>query len=43
MQKLDTFNNFQMYAWEKPFAKLIQYARKMELRIVRKNSYVRAL
>ncbi|XP_031636354.1 multidrug resistance-associated protein 4-like [Contarinia nasturtii] len=33
----------KMYAWEKPFAKLIMYARKMELKIVRKSSYVRAL
>lgn len=33
----------KMYAWEKPFAKLIAHARKMELNIVRKNSYVRGL
>lgn len=32
-----------MYAWEIPFTKLITYARKMELNIVRKNSYVRGL
>lgn len=32
-----------MYAWEKPFAKLIAHARQMELNIVRKNSYVRGL
>lgn len=32
-----------MYAWEVPFTKLIAYARKMELNIVRKNSYVRGL
>lgn len=32
-----------MYAWEKPFAKLIAHARKLELNIVRKNSYVRGL
>uniref|UniRef100_A0A336LQQ2 CSON001219 protein n=1 Tax=Culicoides sonorensis TaxID=179676 RepID=A0A336LQQ2_CULSO len=31
------------YAWEIPFATLIRIARKMELKIVRKNSYVRAL
>lgn len=31
------------YAWELPFATLIRFARKMELKIVRKNSYVRAL
>ncbi|XP_058822716.1 ATP-binding cassette sub-family C member 4-like [Topomyia yanbarensis] len=33
----------KMYAWEKPFAKLIQMARRMELKIVKKSSYVRAL
>lgn len=33
----------KMYAWEKPFSKLIFYARKMELKIVRKSSYVRGL
>ncbi|KAG4077286.1 hypothetical protein HA402_009915 [Bradysia odoriphaga] len=33
----------KMYAWEKPFAKLIAQARKLELNIVRKNSYVRGL
>lgn len=33
----------KMYAWEQPFAKLITFARKMELKIVRKSSYVRAL
>lgn len=33
----------KMYAWEKPFAKLIAHARKMELNIVRKNAYVRGL
>lgn len=33
----------KMYAWEVPFAKLITYARRMELKIVRKTSYVRAL
>lgn len=32
-----------MYAWEKPFAKLIGHARKMELNVVRKSSYVRGL
>lgn len=31
-----------MYAWEKPFAKLITYTRKMELKMVRKTSYIRA-
>lgn len=33
----------KMYAWESPFAKLIMHARRMELKIVRKISYVRAL
>lgn len=33
----------KMYAWERPFAQLITFARKMELKIVRKSSYVRAL
>ena len=33
----------KMYAWEKPFSKLIGLARRMELKIVKKNSYVRAL
>lgn len=32
-----------MYAWEKPFSKLIKQARKMELKIVKKSSYVRGL
>lgn len=33
----------KMYAWEKPFAKLIAYARKMELKSVRITSYARGL
>lgn len=33
----------KMYAWEIPFAKLIMHARRMELKTVRKISYVRAL
>ncbi|KAG5875254.1 hypothetical protein JTB14_011933 [Gonioctena quinquepunctata] len=33
----------KMYAWEKPFEKLIRYARKSELKVVIKSSYVRAL
>lgn len=32
-----------MYAWEIPFTKLITFARRSELKIVLKNSYVRAL
>ena len=32
-----------MYAWEIPFTKLITFARRLELKIVLKNSYVRAL
>lgn len=33
----------KMYAWEKPFEKLIKHARKMELKVVTKLSYVRGL
>lgn len=33
----------KMYAWEIPFAKLIAFARKMELKVVRKSSYIRAV
>lgn len=33
----------KMYAWEIPFAKLVSTAREMELKIVRKTSYVRGL
>lgn len=33
----------KMYAWEKPFAKLIKFARKAELKIITKSSYVRGL
>lgn len=33
----------KLYAWEKPFAKLIRVARKLELKVVIKSSYVRAL
>lgn len=33
----------KMYAWELPFSKLITQARRMELKIVRKSAYVRAL
>ncbi|CAG9767682.1 unnamed protein product [Ceutorhynchus assimilis] len=33
----------KMYAWEKPFNKLIRYARKSELKIITKSSYVRGL
>ena len=33
----------KMYAWEKPFAKLIANVRKMELRVIRKFSYIRGL
>ncbi|XP_050309256.1 ATP-binding cassette sub-family C member 4-like [Anthonomus grandis grandis] len=33
----------KMYAWEKPFAKLIKYARKVELKVITKSSYVRGL
>ncbi|XP_045472553.1 ATP-binding cassette subfamily C member 4-like isoform X2 [Harmonia axyridis] len=33
----------KMYAWEKPFAKLIKIARKKELKVIIKSSYVRGL
>lgn len=33
----------KMYAWEKPFARLIRLVRKAELKIVTKSSYVRAI
>lgn len=32
----------KMYAWEKPFAKLIDNVRKMELKVITKISYIRA-
>lgn len=31
----------KMYAWEKPFSSLVDYARKLELRALRKTSYIR--
>lgn len=33
----------KLYAWEKSFKKLIQYARDKELQVIKKSSYVRAL
>lgn len=33
----------RMYAWEIPFTRLITYVRRVELKIVRKTSYVRGL
>lgn len=33
----------KMYAWEKPFEALIRFARKAELKVVTKSSYVRGL
>lgn len=33
----------KMYTWEIPFAKLIAFSRKMELKIVRKTSHLRAI
>lgn len=33
----------KMYAWEKPFGKLIRHARKLELKVVIKSSYIRGL
>lgn len=32
----------KMYAWEKPFSKVIRLARRSEIRIITKSSYVRA-
>lgn len=32
----------KMYAWETPFTKLITYARKMELKVLRKPNWIRA-
>lgn len=32
----------KMYAWEKPFEKVIHWARKMEIKVIKKASYVRA-
>lgn len=33
----------KMYAWEIPFGKLISRARKLELKIITKSSYIRGL
>lgn len=33
----------KIYSWEKPFTKLITLARQMELKVLRKTSYIRAL
>lgn len=33
----------KLYAWEKPFAKLVHTARKLELKILIKSSYIRAV
>lgn len=33
----------KMYAWEKPFGKLIKHARKLEINIITKSSYIRGL
>ncbi|XP_059613900.1 ATP-binding cassette sub-family C member 4-like [Phlebotomus argentipes] len=33
----------KMYAWEKPFAKLISATRKLELKIIRNSAFVRAI
>ncbi|XP_039312863.1 multidrug resistance-associated protein 4 isoform X2 [Solenopsis invicta] len=33
----------KMYAWEKPFCALIELARKLELRVVTKSSYIRGI
>ncbi|CAG9814463.1 unnamed protein product [Phaedon cochleariae] len=33
----------KMYAWEKPFEKIVKIARRAEIKIITKSSYVRAL
>ncbi|XP_020296897.1 multidrug resistance-associated protein 4-like isoform X1 [Pseudomyrmex gracilis] len=33
----------KMYAWEKPFCAMIELARKLELRVVTKSSYIRGI
>lgn len=33
----------KMYAWEKPFCALVEIARRLELKVVRKSSYLRGL
>lgn len=33
----------KMYAWEKPFCALVELARKLELKVVRKSSYIRGV
>lgn len=33
----------KMYAWEKPFCALVELARRLELKIVKKTSYLRGL
>ncbi|CAO1401294.1 unnamed protein product [Diamesa serratosioi] len=33
----------KLYAWEKPFSKLISIARNAELKVVKKSSYIRAI
>lgn len=33
----------KMYAWEIPFTKLINYTRKLEMKMVRKTSYIRGI
>lgn len=33
----------KMYAWEKPFCALVELARRLELKVVKKSSYIRGL
>ncbi|XP_011700174.1 PREDICTED: probable multidrug resistance-associated protein lethal(2)03659, partial [Wasmannia auropunctata] len=33
----------KMYAWEKPFCAMVELARKLELRVVTKSSYIRGI
>lgn len=33
----------KMYAWEKPFCAMVELARRLELKVVRKSSYIRGV
>lgn len=33
----------KMYAWEKPFCAMVELARRLELKVVRKSSYIRGI
>lgn len=40
---ISSIHVIKLYAWEKHFTQLIAMARQLELKVVKKNSYVRAL